>query len=182
MNVTKQNTVGIDVYIQRFQTWLYLNLKSTWKITNETDFDMFGRAYKNQTKDGYSPEIYNGKNEYTDLFWNDSKKAMAFFGVKEDRQIKGAGIYAECFVIFMVNADKLKTSSDRRDEEIREDVKNLCRYTMHGFELVGFCTGIDSVFDEYSGWKKTAGMKFRDTHPHYCFRLDFKIIYPIINN
>jgi hypothetical protein len=61
MNYLKDNPVGIDVRIGQIQTYLYNALKTTWGL-NDSSFNMFGRAYRNQTSDGYIPEVFMGKD------------------------------------------------------------------------------------------------------------------------
>ena len=178
MNNLKTAPVGIDSHINDFQTYLYNKLKTTWNVT-DLEFEMFGRAYRNQTDDGYTPERYVGNKEYKDLYWDDKLKAMAFFGVKEDSQVNAGTLTSDCFLIFMVNLQQLKPANERKDEEIRNDVQRLCIAMKSGFIFSGFKTGIDSVFSEYSGWKKTIGMKFKDHYPLHCFRLDFKVTYSV---
>ena len=61
---TKTNPVGVDKPIQAFQQVLYTILKKTWGITTDTVWDCYGRAYKNQTADGNTPEVYKGNNTH----------------------------------------------------------------------------------------------------------------------
>jgi|WetSurMetagenome_2_1015567.scaffolds.fasta_scaffold32010_4 hypothetical protein len=177
MNYTKISVKGIDTHIQKMQTYLYTELKSAWSVS-DAEFDMFGRAYRNQTKDLYFPEIYVSNGEYKELYWDDTKKAMAFWAVKSSRSVNKTLVEAEIFLIFMLNLSKLKGTVERKDEETRMDVEKLCLYSYNGLNLIGFETENERVFADYSGWKKN---KFHDTHPYHCFRLNFKIYYPIYN-
>lgn len=179
MNYLKGTTVGIDSHIKRMQTNIYSKLKTIWGINNEKDFNLFGRAYRNQTEDGYTPEQYLGNGEYKDLYWDDALKAMAFFGVKEESSVNAGTITSDCHLIFMVNIKKLKSGNERQDEEIRNDVEKLCIAYQNEFTLIGVSTGVDTVFSEYSGWKRSTGMKYKDTYPFHCFRLNFKCIYSV---
>ncbi|MBS1915665.1 MAG: hypothetical protein JST87_05270 [Bacteroidetes bacterium] len=187
MIYVKPNPVGIDLQIQAMQQYSYTQLKNIWQIT-DSDYDSYGRAYRNQTNDGYSPEVYTGSGEYHDVFFDDSLKALSFFGVGENTKYsldfgKAGSTTAEVFWVFMVNVAKLKPSTTyRMDEEIRMDVENLSVARVLPFSLNGIVTGIENVFKEYSGWKKNEGIKYRDTHPFHCFRLNFNVLYSIDNN
>ena len=81
--ITKNSTVGIDVPIQQLQTKLYQQLKAAWNINNDTDYSSYGRAYKNQTNDGISPEVFIGGLDYKDVYFDDTLKALSFFAIDD---------------------------------------------------------------------------------------------------
>jgi hypothetical protein len=179
-NVLKPSVTGIDIPIQKYQTFLYNGLRAKWNI--ETMFNMYGRAYRNQTQDGYTPEIYKGNDEYSDSYFDDTLHGSAFWGVGEQTKVSLEGdITAQVFVIFMVNLNFIKPSfsGQRNDEEVRVDVATLAVERFSGFFLTGIITGIDQVFKEYSGYKAVKGIKFRDMQPWHCFRLNFQVNYNI---
>jgi hypothetical protein len=178
MNVTKQSVTGIDIPIQKFQTVLYNALKAKWPV-DDTSFTMYGRAYRNQTSDGYVPEVYKSKDEYNDSYFDDTLKASAFFGLGEVTKVNNGDVVANVFLIFMVNLDKVKPATTRNDEEVRIDVEQVILAPLNGFNLTGVITGIDQVFKEYSGYKAVIGVKFRDMQPWHCFRLNFQVQYNI---
>jgi len=178
MNYLKDSVTGIDRPIQALQTFLYSQVKALWNLS-DTSFNMFGRAYRNQTEDGYVPEFFTGGLDYNDLFFDDKVSATAFFGVAEKQTYASGSATADVFLIFMVNLDKIKTTGKRLDEEARNDIEILCSQQRNSFTMVGFDTGLDSVFKEYTGWKKKDGIKYRDQHPYHCFRINFKLLYNI---
>lgn len=178
MNITKPSVTGVDIPIQKLQTVLYDKLKPIWAYTDST-FTMFGRAYRNQTQDGYTPEVYVGNDEYNDSYFDDTLAGSAFWGLSEIEKVDRGNVNADVFVIFMVNLAKIKPANTRNDEEARVDVEQICLARDYGFFLNAIVTGIDMVFKEYSGYKNTTGIKFRDTHPWHCFRLNFKLNYNI---
>ena len=178
MNVTKQSVTGVDIPIQKLQSFLYNALKPTWDYTDAT-FNAYGRAYRNQTNDGYTPEIYNSKGEYSDAYFDDKLSGSSFFGLGETTKVDGGDVLANVFIIYMVNLSKIKPSEPRNDEEARIDVERLLLAPQYGFNLTGIITGIDQVFKEYSGYKAVKGIKFRDMQPWHCFRLNFQVNYNI---
>ena len=180
---TKTNPVGVDKPIQAFQQVLYTILKKTWGITTDTVWDCYGRAYKNQTADGNTPEVYKGNNEYKDAYFDDALTALSFFSVGDTVKYQKSSAVATVSLVMMVNVSKIKPSNtQRQDEEVRNDVEKFCRIPRFTFEMQSFETGMDTVFKDYSGWKKTDGIKFRDLHPWHCFKINFNVVYNIDNN
>ncbi len=178
-NVIKTPITGIDIPIQKYQTVLYNALLAKWPISGNT-FNMYGRAYRNQTPDGYTPEIYKGNDEYADSYFDDTLYGSAFWGVGESTKVSLSGdITANVFVIFMVDLSKIKPAATRNDEEARIDVERIAMARNNGFFLTGIITGIDQVFKDYSGYKAVKGIKFRDMQPWHCFRLNFQVTYNI---
>jgi hypothetical protein len=171
MNLTKPTVTGIDIPIQKLQTLLYSKIKTLWNVT-DTTFNMFGRAYRNQSSQGYTPEVYVGNNEYNDTYFNDQLSGSAFFGLGEQSKASAEGdVSANVYLIFMVNMDKVKPGTTRNDEEVRVDMERICINRDFGFFMSGIKTGIDQVFKEYN----TKLIKFRDMQPWHCFRIDFNI-------
>jgi hypothetical protein len=178
MNITKSPVTGVDIPIQKLQSYLYPLVKGLWGLGDST-YNAYGRAYRNQTEDGYSPEVYTGLNEYKDVYQDDTLSASSFFGVGEVQTVKASNQTADVFLIFMVDLSKIKPGATRNDEEAHIDIENLCKPKNFEFTFTGLVTGIDQVFKEYSGWKKKEGIKYRDMHPQHCFRLNFKLLYNI---
>lgn len=175
--VTKPTVTGIDIPIQKFQQVLYAKLKPVWGY-DDTQFNGYGRAYRNQTIDGYTPEVYKANGEYNDSYFDDTLWGSSFFGLGETQKVND-DVTAQVFVIFMVNLDKVKPGTTRNDEEVRIDVEQIALKRYNGFILAGVITGIDQVFKEYSGYKAVRGIKFRDMQPWHCFRLNFNVTYNI---
>lgn len=173
MNYVKPTVTGIDIPIQKLQTLLYDRIKTLWGVTGD-NFNMFGRAYRNQLQDGYVPEVYVGSNEYKDSYFDDKLAGSAFFGY-ETTKLNGLDTTAVVSLIMMVNLTKIKPGTTRNDEEARVDIEQICLERNYGFFLTGIVTGIDQVFKEYG----TKSIKYRDMQPWHCFRLNFNITYNI---
>lgn len=184
MKPVKTTPKGIDIPIQGLQTVLYDLLKKQWPVDDST-FDCHGRAYRNSNTDGYIPEVFTGSastggKEYAEVFFDDRLKALCFFGAGESEKYSSGSSVAKVYLIFMVDVSKLKPAIDHRaDEEIHVDVEKICAQKRLGFTFTGLETGIDTVFREYSGWRKKDGIKSRDMHPLHCFRLNFDLLYNI---
>lgn len=181
MNILKQNPVGVDKQLSLLQTYLYGKLITKWAL-NDTTFNMYGRAYNNATSDGYAPEVYIGNNEYNEVFYDDRFFATSFFGKGDEIKINPKAVNADVFLIFMLNLNYVHPGVNRNDEECHVDVQQLITPDWGDFSCTGLITGIDKVFAEYSGWRKSKAIKFTDTHPQHCFRLNFKLIYNPYNN
>ena len=183
---SKTNPVGVDIPVQRHQNFLYPELKAVWGINDDTSWDSYGRAYRNQTADGYVPEVFIGTGnqaaqaDYKEVLFDDQLKALSFYGMDEAARYNTGNANVGIFLVFMVNVQELKPAITwRGDEEIRNDVEKIVQIGRFGMELTGFITGIDQVFKEYSGWRKGQGIKFRDMHPTHCFRLNFNLLFDI---
>lgn len=180
-NILKQTPVGIDIPIQQMQTYLYSSLLTIWGL-NDATYNAYGRAYNNATQDGYSPEVYNGNNEYNEVFYDDRFAATSFFGLGNEVRVNNRAVTADVFIIFMLNLNLVKPGLNRNDEECHIDVQKLATRIFYGFTCTGLIVGINQVFKEYSGWKKDKGIRFTDTHPQHCFRLNFKLQYNPFRN
>jgi len=170
----KEIPTGIDVPIQKFQKYLYESIPEVWNIDAEKQYECFGRAYRNQKskEGGYIPEVYVGNGNYRDVYFDDSKAALSFFGVEDVQKYK-ITLIAGVFLIFCV--DIAKTHPDvkhRGDEEARRDVINLSEQYKFG-EFTGIATGIQSVFKGYD----VNQIKYRDMQPMHCFRLNYSLAY-----
>ncbi|MDR1199985.1 MAG: hypothetical protein LBK94_13415 [Prevotellaceae bacterium] len=168
MLYTKNNPIGIDREIDRLQKNVFKNLLKKWSI-EQSNYNCFCRAYKNQQKGGYIPEFYAGNNEYRELFFDDTVFVTSFFTVADKTNIIVNGCQTVVSLIFCVDISKLKDIPHRGDEEIRQDVLGILK----ALDLISVETGINNVFKEFS----VSNIKYRDLHPLHCFRFNFNIIY-----
>lgn len=174
MLYVKETPSGIDVPIQRFQNYLYDSIPDIWNIDGSKQYDCFGRAYRNQRQKnvGYVPEVYTGNGNYRDVYVDDTKTAISFFGV-EDIQKFNITLTANVFLIFCVNLSKTHPAVKHRgDEETRRDVIGLSEQYRFG-AFTGIATGIQSVFKGYD----IQQIKYSDMHPMHCFRLNYTLAY-----
>ena len=183
MIITKPTPIGVDIPIQAFQEFLYPSLQAIWPV-GDAGYTSYGRAYRNQTEDGYTPEVFDGSDpqqiEYKEVLFDDSLKALSFFHLGDVIKYDAGNTNAQIGLIYMVNVQDLKPGyAYRADEEIRNDVEKLCHIDRFEFRMTEMVTGIDQVFKEYSGWRKEKGIKFRDMHPRHCFRLNFNVLFDI---
>ena len=169
---------GIDVAIQRFQTFLHDNLIDTWGI-DTAQYQSYGRCYRNKKDNGYIAEVYAGQSEYKEVYWDDNLSAISFFGV--GNLVKYEAVQkADVHLIFFVNLNNLKPlNNNRADEEIRVDVINAANLGMFNFQFKSVETSIESVLKEYAGSYRDNRLKLVDMHPIHCFRLNFSLQYQI---
>lgn len=182
MLITKTSPVGIDVRIQKFQTLLHDRLMTVWGLdkndsTENKLYECYGRCYRNRKDTGYVAEVYTSSNQYKDVYWNDAKYAISFFGtsneVKQDVNTK-----ADVHLVFFVNIKKLKPSiAHRGDEEVRQDVIEIASKSNFGFSFTSCETGVENVLREYPGTYRDERLKYVDMHPVHCFRLNFSLSY-----
>jgi hypothetical protein len=171
--VTKKNPVGKDWYIRKLQEWLYAKLVAKWG--SDVVYDCYGRVYRNKTDNGYRAEVYKGRGEYSDVYWDDSKQVISFFGVAPTEQIS-EDAEVDVHLVFFVNLD-FKSATKRNDEEIRRDVYSILKKDPFGFQLKESHTGIENCLTEYPGTSRDERLKFFDMHPGHVFRFDMNLRY-----
>lgn len=183
MLYTKVSPVGVDIPIQKLQTYLHDKLLAKWGLQT-ADYSAYGRCYRNQKEAGYVAEVYVGSNEYKEVYLDDRIAALSFFGLSGDIDHKVTNT-ADVHLIFWVNIKRLYPSVvHRADEEVRRDVHELVQKKMYGFTLTDARLGIERVHQEYRGTIMAAQanldtLKYRDFHPFHCFRFDLKLLYDI---
>ena len=177
MLLTKTDPVGIDVHVQKFQTWLHTQLLAKWGIDTAT-YKCYGRTYRNQTDNGYIAENYEGNNEYKEVYFDDTLTAISFFGVKPVNDFEIGRVLTELHLVFFLDLAKVKPLiSHRADEEVQADILQACANGMYGFNIDSISTGIENVLREYPGSRRDDRLKFIDMHPRHCFRVNFLLQY-----
>jgi len=164
------NPTGIDVRIRKLQEKIYNRL--SW-----TDYNSYGRCYRNKAGNNYIAEVYAGANEYKEVYWDDTLTAISFFGVSQT-VVHKLGELADVHLVFFVNIAKLKPLLlHRADEEIRMEVMNIVGRGLFGFTYTSIETGIENVLKEYPGSVREKRLATVDMHPIHCFRLNLKLAY-----
>lgn len=180
MIITKNNPVGIDKKIDVLQKGLFSSLIKKWGI-GEDRYNCYPRCYRNQTKDGYTAEMFTGGNDYEELYINDQVSVTSFFGIGQVEKIITDMKQSDIHLIFSLNLNEVKPApaGQRNDEEVRLDVQKVLDTfgAAHGFILQSQTTGIDKILNEYPGSRKTIGLKYMDMHPNLWFRFDMSIFY-----
>lgn len=177
--VLKSDPVGIDIMIERLQKKMFPLLLKKWGLV-DGKYNCTPRCYRNQKETGYIAELYVGKNDYREVYYDDKVSATSFFGIGQEEKItdKNATV-ADVHLIFSVNLKEIKPGNERNDEAARLDVQSILDtwgQTM-GFLLQGTITGIDKILYEYPGSRKEMGLKYNDMHPKLWFRFDMKLYY-----
>lgn len=179
MIVQSPTPCGIDISIQEFQNKLHTGLVTAWSLdsVSEKEYLCYDRCYRNQTKNGFIPEVYNGRNEYKQVLFNDKVKVLSFFGIgnsSEYNQFEQLNT-TDVHLIFFVNLKAIKGGTGRLDEEVRQDVQSICNREANGLILTSIEIGIDNILSEYSGASDL--MKYRDLNPYHAFRFNFSLTY-----
>lgn len=181
----KNSTVGIDIPIQEFQSFLYRQLKVLWPVDDNT-MDGFGRVYRNRNNKGYVPELFvsstsDNNTVYEPVYFDkNTKKALFFFDPDDQETIKGPLAIRNVSIVFIVNISLLKTTlAHRGDEEVRNEVLRTVSPRRNGFELIGVETGFKNVFSRFDGLTNKDGEVFEDRHPVHCFKINMRLNYSI---
>lgn len=176
------NPVGIDVPVRKLQEKLHRELMVKWGLDPNDSvqnalYECYGRCYRNRKQNGYVAELYNGDNQYKDVYWNDELNAISFFGIGSSVK-NGILEKADVHLLFFVNLAKLKPSlTNRADEEVRLNVLNTVEKFNFGFTYTGLDLGIENVLREYPGSYRDTRLRNIDMHPVHCFRLNFSLSY-----
>lgn len=187
MIVLKNNPVGVDIPINSYQQWLFDELKVLWNLNGTSDFNFYPRVYKNNSENGYVPEVFISSlnsTVYNPVLFDETQNTVVSF-FYEDNSVKyeAGSSRVKVSLIVLTNIQKLKQNIDRADEEVKLDLMQLCHSGRFGFEMTGVETGLKNVAKDFDGWLKSKDEKtFLDRHPKYCFKINFDLLYDIFNN
>ncbi len=184
MNNTKNITTGVDTPIQFFQIHVYNALKSKWGL-DDTNFDGYGRIYKNANDKGYVPEILVSSSDpnntvYKAVTFDKTRlKAMFFITAGDKAEYKLGQETVTVSLICICNLALVKPSIQHRgDEEVRKDVLSVIINNVPGnFKVIDSETTFRNVFREFTGLLNKDGEVFEDRHPLFCFRYNMKLCY-----
>lgn len=183
MLIQKPNPTGIDAPINQLQELLYDRLLKVWnKGRNSQDliqWNSYARCYRNRAEDGYVAELYDGGNQYKEVYWDDSLDVVSFFGqsvdIASDMQLRN-----QIHLVFFANITRLKNTDDYRlDEEVRNDVLKVVGDGWYGMEVENVELSLDRCLREYPGSRREDRLKYVDMQPIHCFRINFKAAYDL---
>ena len=181
----KTSPVGVDIPVQGLQIFLYNQLKAKWNIT-DTEFESYGRSYRNKTDKGYIPEVFQsssqpGNTVYKPVEFDETvNKALFFFDAYDDVKYSKGTSSVKVDIIFLVNVALLKPLlAHRGDEEIRNDVERLMAQKRFSFTMTGYATGFKNVFNRFDGLMSKEQVTFKDLHPIHVFKITADLIYNI---
>ena len=191
--VTKNNPVGVDYWIQNLQSQMYSYLTTVWGL-DDSQYCCYGRAYKIQEKDGFTPKVFVGKangEEYVTSLLNDTIPALSFFYVGDTTRVNFQGQNeANLSVIFFVNLARVKPMSvysdvygstyqvpttQRNDEEVHLDAWTTL-YERWGFRPNAIHTG-QMVFKDFQSMRTKKQSDYRDMQPWHYFRIEGTLTY-----
>jgi hypothetical protein len=179
---------GIDVQIQKYQTWLYGQLKTKWSISDNLSYDFYGRVARHKTESGYTPNHFvsslnNPLNtQYKEVFFDQTNHAaVSFFYVDTKRNYKHGEVVANVGLFFIINAKKVKSTAWRASEEIRQDIYQLLHYGRFNFTFLGSDSTFKNVFRDFDGWINNDTLTYMDIEPMFILRCDLEVAYNIFD-
>lgn len=182
MKYLKDNPAGIDISIQSHQNFFYPAMLKVFGITDDTAFDLYGRAHNNQKGGGSVPEVLIGSN-YTDVLFNDRKAVgQGFYAAGSKVGYSAGSGQASVALILQYTMTGITNGkyTPMHDEQVNQAVMNICRYPKFGFTFTGLVKQVNNIFKEYPQWKDS--VKFSDIYPWHVLRLEFDLIYNISGN
>jgi hypothetical protein len=170
---------GIDYPISNLQTLLYETFYVMWGESGMTgeNFDVFGRTYRNSVVDGFVPQWYkSGKDYSTDMFFNDKKAAVMWFGLNDPTTVEYERYVYNLSLYVMVNLERVRpiNGNQRMDERVIQDVCNFLVPSWYGFVVKAVVRDIDNVLSRYSGSKRKSATTDTNHQPKCCFRIDLQ--------
>ena len=162
---------GIDIEIEKIRKHLV-------KYLGWIGVEVFGRAYKNVSKDGkLVPEVYIGGGEYKEVLTNDLNSTTIFF-FDSDKHTSGNTLemQTDLTIVFIVDLVKLKgNNSSRLDALVQHEALSTLKQITQ-FEITELTKGLDALkeFD-------TSKIKLSDMQPYHVFSITGKIKYKINN-
>lgn len=177
MLIEKAIPTGVDFHIQRLQKQIYWGLVGAPIQLDPDDYKAYGRCYRNASDNGYTAENYEGANEYKEVYWDDNLSVISFFGTGATSRVDIMNQTDVHFVVFANLAKLYPGITHRADEELRGLVQSLIGKYGNGFEFVSTETGLENVLREYPGSRRDDRLKYVDTHPVHCFRINLRLSY-----
>lgn len=182
MNFLTDNPAGVDISIRSHQNFFYPAMLKVFGETDDTAFDLYGRAQNNPKSSGSVAEVLQG-SEYKDVLFNDAKKVgQGFYITANEVGYAHGGATTRMGLILQYTMDRITGGkySPWHDEQVNQSVMNIVRRPIFGFTFVRLIKGVDNVFKEYPQWKDT--IKFSDMYPWHVLRLEFDTLYSIQAN
>jgi hypothetical protein len=187
---TRYDPTGIDGYIQRLQINLYNYLlgifdgsRTNYKLISESDYNCFGRVYRNKRENEYFPQAFvkmaeTGSMEYVNILFEDTCAIQSFFDCREYMKVDVDSLltHFDASLYFFVDLSKLYTSESRMDEEFIILITTFLLESGFNFNLNTIYRGIKSIMNEYSGYKIKMNSK-ANMQNFLCFRLDMSSFY-----
>lgn len=173
--ITKNNPIGIDIVINDIIEPMYNELiEFGW-----TGYEAYHRAYKNpKSNEGlFVPEAYTGQkdgdNEYTEVFYDDTKTATSFFLTGSTTTRTNGNYTVPISIIFQLNAEELyENLGHRADEEARNDAIIAIERSVVGSRITSIVTEVKDVYAEFD----TSRINFTDMSPFHVFRINLDVI------
>lgn len=168
MNYLKTTVTGIDEKIKPLQTYLYDNIINKWGLSN---FDGYGRVYKNRRKDLIIPEYYISNKEYKEVLLSDKRDGIMFFSPSSKSKSYGDLIVQECDIMFSLNLKTLYNNNERQDEEARQYILGLLNQYMVNLGDKEIETDLRFVYKDYNG----VASYFYDMQEFHHFKIKIEL-------
>lgn len=174
MNHVLTEKHNLDRVIQELQTILYNELLVIWDTSK---LDAYGRVYKYEQSNSVLPKVYDAsiKNYKATLYNGQS----CFFFIDENThpiEDNDHEFTTDVKIVFMLNLEDLKTSTERADADVKRDVTILLRDNDYHFRMKEYIQGIDDVFRGFD----TSKLKDKDIHPLHVFAINTSWSYTVI--
>lgn len=171
--ISKNNPVGVDALIGKFQSrlWDYLpNFQANW--------DSYPRVYRNpkNKRGAYTFEHFDN-GDYQDVLMNDKQPLTTFWYEVENRDVNPSKRVESTLRFYVQCADLnvfFPNVNHRADEELVNTLYNYFKRVYNSeLNIVGIVKGVDNVFNDIV----TSGIRYEDMNEFFIFRIDFDAKY-----
>ncbi len=174
MYIFKDNPVGIDFIIDKIQK----------RMESKLDFgpvetEIYPRAYKNPKKNNTTrliPEIYVGRGDYKEVFFDDRIALLAYFIDDDRKEVNKDGVLNTVIsLIVHANLSALyPTSFDyRMDEELHVTFLNVFKNWTYKVQSIE--TGIKNVYKEFD----ISNVLLDDMSNQHVFRINLNATFEL---
>jgi hypothetical protein len=162
--IRKISPKGIDVVINGMQTIL--------ETLSWTNYEIYDRAYKNETNEAVKYERFVSGNDYQDVLTDDGFSATSFFTVSDNATYEERWNATVSIIFQLKLTDLYPLVAHRADEEAHNEVAVLLQNDPR-FELTRLTKGIRNVYSELG----YGANKFDDLNPYHVFKVDLSVNY-----
>lgn len=175
MIFAKATTYGLETPVKKLQQYLDTQLALKWTGTH----NIYGLIYRNQTKNGFEPEVYVGtgieNKEYASPFFNDKITSSIGFYQEQTREL-GLNKNSDVNVICTLRIDKAYAGI-RQEELALIHFENIINDYFGVTTVQSVKMGINEAFNGFY----VDNVKYRDIHPWFVFSMLINIRYQNIN-
>jgi len=166
--VTKIDPTGVDVPIDNLQKYIWQ--KMSWSNFRYTSYP---RAYKTETNDGNTYEVFVNGKEYREVLYDDRVDVSTFFVADENLTKVNNQVYKTTIrLIVQINLSACYPDIPHRaDEEATMELLKVLDVNYWKYKVLNVRKGIRNVFRDIN----VNGILFTDMQPFHIFSVEMEV-------